>query len=43
MRPPLFLTACAALALALFPARAGEPAPPVADSVVVDAPTEAAP
>ena len=41
MRPPIFLTTIAALALALFPTRAEEPAPPVADSVVVDAPTEA--
>ena len=41
MRPPIFLTTCAALALAVFPTHAEEPAPPVADSVVVDGPTEA--
>ena len=42
MRPVLFTTALAALALAAFPARAEEPAAqPAADSVVVDAPTEA--
>ena len=41
MRPPLYLAALAALALAAFPTRAEDPAPPAADSVVVDAPTEA--
>ncbi len=42
MRPPLFTTTLAALALAVFFAHAEEPAaPPVADSVIVDAPTEA--
>jgi len=41
MRPPLLLATLAALTLAVSPALAEEPAPPPADSVVVDAPTEA--